>query len=217
LNSNFTDEQWNDLLPHDRARLANSDKTDDEILANFNSRRLNQPFIDDPLSYFTADGTTGILLALYFGADIDIALRSVGIPYGIYLSWRNVALQTEGIVRNFFSMIEVAIAEFELIHLKNLALHSSVDSKASQFVLERLRSERFAPRSFITNDSELAYMTDLEGLVSSGAVTVAQLKEELTELNEIQVTYLLGVQSRRTLLLEESDKRAKKQYTVRAK
>jgi hypothetical protein len=176
---------------------AHKEELDQYLLEDYNNRLAKLPTPDNPISYFTHKNILDILVSIYFGSDIDLALASCGIPKTVYLHWKRQAIDHEGLARRFMILELAARAQFEQLHLKQLGLLSSIDTKASYFLLERAtdKTAKYAPRSFVeVGLINASYMKELEELITSGAMSVRKIVEEVGNLEEEQLTYLLGVE-----------------------
>jgi len=190
---------------------------DKYTIEKFEIRSSNLPSPDNAESYFTVDNVLAILTSLYFGSDIDLALNARGIPKQVYIVWKQYAIDHEGLARRFMILEQIAKAEFEQLQLKQLGLMSSIDAKASYFLLERAtnKASKYAPRNFVTVDSISAdYMKELESLITSGAMTVEQLVNEIGSLDETQLKYLNGVEVMYRKAKKDKDSK-RKQLTVK--
>lgn len=204
-----------DFVPHHKRKgHIMSTRTDSRIVADFDAAILAQPQIDDYLSFFTGKTIGAVLVDVFFGLSIEKALKRANVPFNIFIQWKSHAIRSDGLIRRFFLTLDKAQIDFELTHVKNLSLQSTVDAKTSLLLLERTRSD-YAPRSFVqVSTLEGGYIDDLKQLVSSGAMTVTNIIEEVGELDDIQITMLYGVERRRILALESADSKSIGKYLV---
>lgn len=191
-----------------------STRGNEAILDDFDKALDIQPVLGDYLSFFTARNVGDILVNVFFGLSIEKALKLVNVPLGIFLQWKSHGLRQNGLIRRFFLALDTAQVEFELTHVKNLSLQSTLDAKTSLLLLERTR-DSYAPKSYVqVSVIEGDIMNDLKGLVSSGAMSVDEIVEEIGQLDEQQTTYLYGIEHQRIRALESSNAKSKDKYLV---